>query len=161
LIRALSDQRITFRFFRFLGRKKRPQRRYLVLQHVSDARARPCELPYLFPSSASLVCDRLASVVLQIISASNHEDERAGVPAIRFLVSGFPESGFPDFRKSHAICGTVCGAPREAFSSFVFPEFLDRANDDVEQLQLAAQYDVGSFQDAFRILKTAWVETSK
>jgi len=47
-------------------------------------------------------------------------------------------------RKSHAICGTVCGAPREAFSSFVFPGFLGRADDDVEQLQLAAQYDVGS-----------------
>jgi hypothetical protein len=49
--------------------------------------------------------------------------------------------------KSHAICGTVCGAPREAFSSPVFPDFLGRADDDVEQLQLAAQYDVGSFRE--------------
>jgi hypothetical protein len=56
-------------------------------------------------------------------------------------------SGFPDFRKSHAICGTVCGAPREAFSSSVFPDFLGRADDDVEQLQLAAQINDGSFRD--------------
>jgi len=63
-------------------------------------------------------------------------------------------SGCP-LEKSRAICGIVCGAPREAFSSSVLPIDVSpisrgEADDDVEQLQLAAQNDVGSFPSNFR-----------
>jgi len=138
---------------RFLGRKKRPQRRHLVLQHVSDARARPCELPYLFPpASGHFGIDHFWSILFVTRSTTfivcfSISGERAGVPAVRFW--------FPRFRKSHAICGTVCGAPREAFSSSVFPDFLGQADDDVEQLQLAAQINDGSFREpACRVLRS-------
>jgi hypothetical protein len=87
--------------------------------------------------------------------------------APEFRLSAFLERATPSAASS---AGLLAKPSRRLF----FPIF-GRADDDVEQLQLAAQNGDGSFQDPassfpglvpktisrFWILKTAWVETSK
>jgi len=103
--------------------KKGLQRHHLVLQRVSDARARP-GLPYLF-RSAVLPATIHAREFPQSMRPFQIPFLRARFSCLVGFVSRFlPKRITCAVEKSHALCGIVCGAPREAFSPLFYPFFI-------------------------------------
>lgn len=124
-LRALSESKNHVSLLQ-VALKKGPQRRHLVLQHVSDARARP-ELPYLFRFSSGRA-ERLRA-------RREPEKQRAGVPAVRPIMC--------DRKEPRPLRHRLRGPSRGLLAAF-FPRFLGGKAVTSSNCKPAAQVDDGA-----------------